>query len=622
MGEQLRFELLGPVRAWRGDVEIDLGSPQQRAILAILLLQAGTPASADQLVTAIWGGAPPPAAIGMVRSYVSRLRRVLDPGHPAAVIESVGGGYAVRAEELDLTEFQRQLGVAREARRAGDAPAAATALRTALDLWHGTPLAGVNGEYAEFERTRLGQLRLTVIEDLAAADIESGRPVEAAAELAEVIAEQPLRERPRELLMLALYRSGRQADALAVFGEVQRLLADELGLDPGPDLREMQRRILVSDPALAATAAPTLAVTPSRIPAQLPPDLPDFVGRDETKSRMADALTPSGASVPVVGVEGLAGIGKTTLAVHVGHVVAASFPDGQLFVDLGAAGEPLAELLRGVGVPYAGLPESFSERVALWRTLTTGRRLLVVLDDARDTEQVRPLLPGPGGSAVMITARQRLYGLAYAHWLKLGGLSEDDSVALLERLIGVERVRPEQADIREIVRNTAGLPQVLQVVGARVAARPGWSIAEARQRLARPEPGSPVLPPDCAAIDRPYTSAMEQLSPAQAMAFRLLSLADRPDVSLAAASALLDLPPGDTSALLESLVDMHLLEPGGPDRYYYQEPLWNFARSRAFADDGPEASQAALTRLARFYSAEEARFGAGHHFNERLRLQI
>ncbi|MEZ0071270.1 BTAD domain-containing putative transcriptional regulator [Planotetraspora sp. GP83] len=621
MGEQLRFELLGPVRAWRGDVEIELGSPQQRAILAILLLQAGTPASADQLVTAIWGGAPPPAAIGMVRSYVSRLRRVLDPGHPATVIESLGGGYAVRAEELDLTEFHRQLGVAREARRAGDAPAAATALRTALDLWHGTPLAGVNGEYAEFERTRLGQLRLTVIEDLAAADIESGRPVEAAAELAEVIAEQPLRERPRELLMLALYRSGRQADALAVFGQVQRLLADELGLDPGPDLREMQRRILVSDPALAAPVAPTPAMTPSRIPAQLPPDLPDFVGRDETKYRMADALTPSNASVPVVGVEGLAGIGKTTLAVHVGHAVAASFPDGQLFVDLGAAGEPLAELLRGVGVPYAGLPESFSERVALWRTLTTGRRLLVVLDDARDTEQVRPLLPGPGGSTVIITARQRLYGLAYVHWLKLGGLSEDDSVALLERLIGIERVRPELADIREIVRNTAGLPQVLQVVGARIAARPGWSIAEARQRLSRPDPGSPVLPPDCAAIDRPYTSAMEQLSPTQARAFRLLSLADGPDISLTAASALLDLPPGDTSALLESLVDMHLLEPGGLDRYYYQEPLRSFARSRAFADDGPEASQAALTRLARFYSAEEARFRAGHHFNQRLRLQ-
>jgi DNA-binding SARP family transcriptional activator len=611
VGERLRFEVLGPVRGWRGEDEIELGSPQQRAILAILLLQSGTPASPDQLIAAIWGGAAPRAATGMVRSYVSRLRRVLDPGHPAAVIESVGGGYALRAEDLDLTEFQRQLGVAREAGRAGEAPAAATALRTALGLWHGTPLAGVNGDYAEFERTRLGQLRLTAIEELAAANIESGRHVEAAAELAEVIAVQPLRERPRELLMLALYRSGRQADALAVFGQVQQLLADELGLYPGPDLREMQRRILASDPALSGPAAPTPTATPSHNPTQLPPNVPDFVGRDEPRSRMADALTPSDASVPVVGVEGLAGVGKTTLAVHVGHAVAASFPDGQLFVDLGVAGEPLAELLRGVGVPDAGLPESFSERVALWRTLTTGRRLLVVLDDAREAEQVRPLLPGAGGSAVMITARRRLYGLPYVHWLKLGGLGEDDSVALLERLIGVHRVRPELTDVRELVRRTAGLPQVLHAVGARIASRPGWSIAEAKQRLRRPDPGSPVLPPECGAIERPYESAMAQLSPAQARAFRMLSIADGPDISVVAASAVLDLPLGDTATLLESLVDVHLLEPGGLDRYYYHEPLRMFARSRAFADDGPEASQAALTRLVLLYSAEERRLPAG-----------
>jgi DNA-binding SARP family transcriptional activator len=582
VGERLRFEVLGPVRAWRGDREIDLGSPQQRAILAILLLQEGAPASPDRLIAAIWGDAAPRAAVGMIRSYVSRLRHVLNPGNSAAVIESAGGGYVLRAADLDLTEFQRRLGTAREARRAGDAPAAAAALRAALGRWHGTPLAGVNGDYGEFQRTRLEQLRLTAIEDLAAADIESGRHVEAAAELAEVIAEQPLRERPRELLMLALYRSGRQADALAVFGQVQRLLADELGLYPGPDLQQMQRRILASDPALAGPAAP--GRTPARKPSQLPPDVPDFVGHDEQRSLMAGALTPSGASVPVVGVEGLAAVGKTALAVHVGHTIAANFPEGRLFVDLGTAGEPLAELLRGVGVPDTGLPESFSERVALWRTLTTGRRLLIVLDDARDAEQVRPLLPGPGGSAVMITARQRLYGLAYVRWLRLGGLSPDDSVALLERIVGADRVRVEPADVRELVRRTAGLPQVLQAIGARIASRPGWSIAEANRRLGRPQPGSPVLPPECGAIERPYASALERLSPAQARAFRLLSLADAPEIALPAASAVLDLPLGDTEALLESLVDAHLLEPGGPDRYFYQEPLWIFARSRALAD--------------------------------------
>lgn len=603
MAEGLRFEVLGPVRAWRDGTEIDLGSPQQRAILAILLLQAGTTASPEQLISAIWSGAAPRAAVGMVRSYVSRLRRVL----PAGVIESVGGGYVLRAGEVDIAELQRQLGVAREARRAGDEQAAAAALRAALRLWHGTPLAGVNGDYAEAERTRLGQLRLTVIEDLAAADIESGRHVEAAAELADVIAEDPLRERPRELLMLALYRSGRQAEALEIFTQVRHLLHSELGLEPGPDLREMQRRILAADPTLMARVEPAPA-PPPRLPTQLPPDLRAYVGREHQLTLAVDALTPSDAGVPMIGIEGLAGIGKTTFAVHIGHAVAANYPDGQLFVDLGAADDPLAEVLRGIGVPDADLPRSFSERVTLWRTLTTGRRLLIVLDDAGDDEQVRPLLPGSGGSAVVITARRRLYGLAYVHWMKLDGLHPDDSVRLLELLIGADRVRPEVATVRDLVRRTAGLPQVLQAVGARIAARPAWTIADAMQRLGRPEQGSPDSPPECEAIERPYESVLAQLSAPQARAFRLLALADGPDIPLAAAAAALNLPIADTARLLESLVDIHLLETGGLDRYYYQEPLRVFARGRAQIDD---ESQAALTRLVRFYSSAKDRLPSG-----------
>jgi hypothetical protein len=187
------------------------------------------------------------------------------------------------------------------------------------------------------------------------------------------------------------------------------------------------------------------------------------------------------------------------------------------------------------------------------------------------------------------------------------GLTDDESVTLLERLIGVSRVRPELADVRALVRHTAGLPQVLAAVGMRIAARPNWSIAEARGRLGRPAPSAPVQPPECDAIERPYESAMAQLSPAQARAFRLLAMADGPDISVAAASAVLDLPVADTAALLESLVDVHLLDAAGPDRYRYQEPPRAFARGRAFTDDGPEATQAALTRLVRFYSAEPLR---------------
>lgn len=583
MGGELRFAVLGPVRAWLGDTELDLGTPRQRAMLGILLLREGATATPDQLISALWGPAAPRAATGMIRSYVSRLRRVL----PGDVIESVGGGYALRAGDLDVTEFTGHLAAARNA---ADAHVRAGHLRSALALWHGTPLAGVNGEYAEAERTRLAGVRLAAVEDLAEADVDTGRHVEATAALEEVIAEHPLRERPRELLMKALYRAGRQADALAVFTGIRRLLADELGLEPGPGLRDMQQRILAGDPVPREHP---------RVPAQLPPDLPDFVGRaGEIRAITAD-LIPKSGQVPVVGIEGLAGVGKTALAVHIGHAVAGSFPDGLLFADLGT--DPLPGLLRDLGV--TDLPVSAAEQGALWRTRTAGRRVLVVLDGARDADQLRHLVPGAGGAAVLITARRRLYGVPYVRWQRLSGLDDHESHALLERLVG-DRVRREPAVAAELVALTAGLPQVIAAIGSRIASRPEWTLDAARDRIGRPVPGAPVPRPECGAIEGPYLSILDELTPAQARAFRLLSVADGPDISLAAAAAVLDLSSVDTALLLESLVDVHLLELGGVDRYRYQGPVRHFARGRAYLDDGPEASQAALTRLVRFYSAE------------------
>lgn len=582
MADEVRFAVLGPVRAWVGDTELDLGTPQQRAILGILLLRAGSPVTPDQLVNAVWGAAAPRAAVGVIRSYVSRLRRVL----PRDVIESVGGGYAITARHLDLTDFTHHLGAARDA----EPHTAAARLRAALDLWHGTPLAGVNGEYAQAQRTRLAQVRLAAVEDLAAAEIEIGRHVEAADALEAVIAEEPLRERPRELLMRALYRAGRQADALAVFAEIQRLLADELGLDPGPGLRETQRRILAADPRLAEHPAP------GQLPSQLPPDLPDFVGRADEIAAVAAELDQGRA----VGIEGLAGIGKTTLAVHIGHLLAGRFPDGQLFVDLAAAGDPLAALLRAVGV--TDLPPA-PERAALWRARTAGRRVLVVLDGARDAEQLRDLVPG--GGAVLVTARRLIYDVPHLRWHTLRGLSEADAVRLLERIVG-ERVRREPEHARQIARTTAGLPQVVAAVGERVRSRPEWTLAAARDRLGNLGPDAPVQRPECAPIQRPYESVLAELSAPQARAFRLLAVADGPDISVTAAAAVLDLPVGETAALLESLVDVHLLELGGVDRYAFHEPVRVFARGRAYLDDGPDAVQAALTRLVRFYSGVAA----------------
>ncbi|NBH10901.1 AfsR/SARP family transcriptional regulator [Amycolatopsis sp. SID8362] len=548
----MRYELLGPVRAWRDDVEVELGPPQQRAALAVLLLQGGTPLTPSQLVSALWSGAEPRAALGMVRSYVSRLR------HAGVPIESSAGGYALSAPALDLTEFQRLLSSARSG-----APAAV--LREALALWRGTPLSGLNGAYAEAERVRLAELRLTAREALAAADIAEGRPAEAAVDLADLIAEQPLRERPRELQMLALYRSGRQAEALAVFTRTQQLLESELGLYPGPELKEMQRRILAADPTLTPV---------STGPSQLPPQLPEFTGRATELATLVSSLKPS-SSVPVLGIEGLAAIGKTTLAVHAAHEVSQSYPDGRLFVDLSASPDPLAELLRAIGVPP---PPSPSERAALWRARTTGLKLLVVLDDARTEEEIRPLIPGPAGPALIITARRRLYGLPHAHWTKLGGLTPSDSLALLERLIGRDRVTQDPQASQALAERTAGFPQVIQAVGARLSARPAWTLAEALTRLGRPAPGAPVTPPECWAIEKPYESALAQLTPAQSRAFSLL--ASPTPLSVATAATTLDLPLPDAAVLLESLVDAHLLQPSGTDRYRYEEPLLMFALGR------------------------------------------
>ncbi|WP_327043549.1 NB-ARC domain-containing protein [Microbispora sp. NBC_01189] len=614
---KLRFEVLGPVRAWCEGTELELGSPQQRAILGVLLLRAGAPASSEDLINAIWGETMPRAAPGMVRSYVYRLRHVLAAGgEPAAsVIKSVPGGYALPVESiaLDLTIFQLHLGAAREAHRAGDAFAEAAALRGALALWKGTPLAGVHGEYAENERIRLIQLRLATIEDRVAVDIELGRHAEAADELATLIAEEPLRERPRELLMLAYYRSGRQADALAVFHETRNLLDEQLGIEPGPGLKEMQQRILNSDPTLlpAATPTPSRPVTVQQpIPAQLPPDLPDFVGRAELRDAVVSALTARIPSVPVVGLTGLDGIGKTTLAVNAGHAVAEEFPGGQFFVEFDDTdrscmdpGAVLGSMLRSLGVPEETLPAATVQRSALWRTTTAGRRILVVLDNPPDERMVQQLLPGSSGAAVMITTWQRFTRLAGVQWMKVGELPEEEGLALFEQIIGQERVAAEPAAARRLIHQTAGLPHAIRALAARLADRPSWRLTTMFEREDGRRPDTPERLSVWTVVDEPFERAFRELSPEQARALRLAAIPDGPDVSLPAAATALDRPIFETENLLEALADVHLLEPTSLGRYRYHHPVRHFARNKAWHEDGEAGKRAALGRLVRFYLA-------------------
>ncbi|WP_367322438.1 BTAD domain-containing putative transcriptional regulator [Streptomyces sp. HUAS ZL42] len=612
---ELRFSLLGPVRAWRGEEPLATGSPQQRALLAALLLREGRTATAAELIDALWGEEPPSQALAAVRTYASRLRKVLDPG----VLVSESGGYAIRSlgeGALDLAVAQDLATEAEKAKNAGDLCHAREVLGRALALWDGETLAGVPGAYAEAQRVRLEEWRLQLLESRLDMDLEQGCHAEAVSELTALTAAHPLRERLRELLMLALYRSGRQAEALAVYADTRRLLADELGVDPRPGLRELQQRILQADPGLAEPSAPKAepAAAPVR-PAQLPATVPDFTGRVSFVSELGEVLASAeGRVMAVSALAGIGGVGKTTLAVHVAHQARGSFPDGQLYVDLQGAGPRAAEpetvlgsFLRALGTADSAIPDSLEERSALYRSVLDGRRVLVLLDNARDAAQVRPLLPGTEGCAALITSRVRMVDLAGAHLVDLDVMSPDEALQLFTKIVGEERVAAEREAALDVVAACGFLPLAIRIAASRLAARRTWTVSVLAAKLADERRRLDELQAGDLAVKATFELGYGQLEPAQARAFRLLGLADGPDISLAAAAAVLDLPVEDTEDLLEALVDTSLLESAAPGRYRYHDLVRLYARACAERDEWPPRErEAALSRLLDFYLATAA----------------
>ncbi|MFF9583157.1 BTAD domain-containing putative transcriptional regulator [Streptomyces achromogenes] len=615
----LRFGVLGPVRAWRGEKALGTGSPQQRALLAALLLREGRTATAAELIDALWGSEPPPQALAAVRTYASRLRKILDPG----VLVSESGGYAVRGlgeGALDASVAQDLAAEAEKARGAGDLGTARGLLRQALALWDGEPLAGVPGPYAETQRARLEEWRLQLLESRLDMDLEQGGHAEAVSELTALTAAHPLRERLRELLMLALYRSGRQAEALAVYADTRRLLAEELGVDPCPGLSDLQQRILQADPALAEPSAPVTeqAAAPVR-PAQLPATVPDFTGRAsfvaDLSAVLSSASEAEGRVMAVSALAGIGGVGKTTLAVHVAHRARSAFPDGQLYVDLQGAGprpaEPetvLGSFLRALGTADSAIPDSLEERAALYRSVLDGRRVLVLLDNAKDAAQVRPLLPGTEGCAALVTSRVRMLDLAGAHLVDLDVMSPDEALCLFTKIVGGERVAAEREAALDVVAACGFLPLAIRIAASRLAARRTWTVSVLAAKLADERRRLDELQAGDLAVKATFELGYGQLEPAQARAFRLLGLADGPDISLAAAAAVLDLPPEDTEELLESLVDTSLLESAAPNRYRFHDLVRLYARACAERDeDRPSEREAAMSRLLDFYLATAAR---------------
>ncbi|MBE1588784.1 BTAD domain-containing putative transcriptional regulator [Nonomuraea angiospora] len=627
----LRFAVLGPVRAWREGQELDLGTPLQRSILGMLLLREGHAVTPNEMIDAVWGEDAPPRALGALRTYVSRLRTVLEPDRPARsrpeLLTSIGRGYALRLPDgsLDLVRFERGVQDSESARKGGRLREAAEGLREALSLFEGEPLAGTVGPYSEHQRDRLVERRISVVETLMDVDLELGNHAKVVSELIALTADHPLREKLRAQLMLAYYRCGRQGDALNVFTETREALIEELGIEPGPELAALHQRILAADPTLAAAEVP--AEEPVEEPeqrqapqlprpAQLPAAVNDFTGRKEIAVRLRTLLSAqssaqsSAEGVPVVAVSGIGGVGKTALAVHVAHLAEDLFPDGQLYADLrGYTDEAtvpesaLGGFLRALGIPPDIVPDGLPERAALYRSILADRRILVLLDNARDAEQVSQLLPGSPGCAAIVTSRGKLADLPSARLIDLDVMEPGEALSLFASVAGAERVSAEHGAAMDVVAACGFLPLAVRIVAARLAARPSWTVASLVPRLADEQRRLDELRVGNLAVEATFALGYGQLAPAQARAFRLLSLSKGPDISTGAAAAVLAVSQFEAESVLESLVDASLLEAPAPGRYRFHDLLKLFARRQLDKAEPPEAKARALHRLLGFYLA-------------------
>ena len=623
----MEFQILGPLEVVSEGGRLPLDRRQLRLLLAVLLCHAGQPVSPDRLIDALWGSEPLPSAGSNLHVYVHRLRKALGTDR---IVGRGGAGYtlSVLPGELDAARFIELGTDGQTALAAGDMGRADRRLREALALWRGDPFSDLDGEPALREEiARLTEHRLIFLEHRIDADLGLGRHADLIPELSALTGEYPYRERFSWQLMLALYRSDRQADALAAYRAARRLLTRELGLEPGPALRELESAILRGDPgldppdhAVLAMAAPAAPPAAERLdghnrPAQLPASIADFTGR-ESELKWLDEMVQQSApdGVPITIVTGTAGVGKTALAVHWSHKIANRFPDAQLYVNLRGydPGEPIQPIralggfLAALGIPADRIPVETDEAASLYRSMLSGRNVLVVLDNAGSADQVRPLLPGSSCCLVLVTSRDRLAGLVAregARTLSLDVMPSDEAVDLLARVLGPERICAELPATVELAAACGRLPLALRISAANLADQPHRSIAEHRDelmagdRLAALEIDGDAQTAVGAAFDQSYAT----LSDDSRRTFRRLGLVPGADFTAEVAAALLDVPGPAATRLMSRLADAHLVERTGPGRFTFHDLFRDYARSRAAEEESEQDRAASVARLYDYY---------------------
>jgi DNA-binding SARP family transcriptional activator/Tfp pilus assembly protein PilF len=602
------FRLLGSVEVVHDDSVLALGGPRHRRLLATLLLQAGRVVPLGTLIEALWGDAPPRKAQAVLHVRISELRAALRATGSELIARE--GGYELRVdpEDVDAWRFERLATAGGAALAAGDAEGARAELLAALALWRGPVLAEFAGEpFARSDAARLEELRWQATRNRIAADLELGRHAEVIPELEKLVVEHPLREQFWGQLMLALYRCGRQGEALDAYQTARRHIADELGVDPGAELQALHQAILTTDPTLDLPAK-------SHVPAQLPADVTAFTGRAEELSWLDNLVVGAPSAVVISAVSGTAGVGKTALALRWAHRMRDRFPDGQLYADLRGydpdlpvpPSEILARFLRALGVSEREIPVDVQERAALYRTVLDGRRMLVVLDNASSASQIHELLPGTKSCMALITSRDSLSGLVARHGayrLDLGLLTPQDAIILLRRLIGA-RVDAEPQAAQELVDLSARLPLALRVIAELAAERAGCSLTEIAAELTDHQRRWELLDAGGdgrTALRAVFSWSYQRLSASAAQLFPLLGLHPGSEFSIEAMAALAGSEPGAVRPVLETLVRAHLVERTGAQRFGMHDLLRAYARhlSDATADEWEQRS--ALDRLFAHY---------------------